>query len=244
MKYIILGLVQGFTEFLPVSSSGHLVIAQKLLGLENSIAFDITVHLATLLAVVAFFWRDILKLINKPRLVGLLLLSTAITGAIGVAFSDQFEAMFSSTRAVGFFLLLTGVVLFTAEAFPKGKKDEGRMTWWDSILIGLGQAAAICPGLSRSGTTISTGLMRGLDRELAARYSFLLSIPTIFAAGLFQIKKIAAVESVWPLILGAVAAFVSGYIAIWLFMGIIQKYSLRPFAYYCFVIGLLVLVLL
>ena len=244
MKYIVLGLVQGLTEFLPVSSSGHLVIFQKLFGLQNSIAFDITVHLATLLAVVAYFWSDIWGLLKKPRLIGLLLLSTAITGVIGVALSDQFESLFSSTKAVGGFLLLTAAVLWAAEAFPKGKKDEGKMTWWDSIIIGLGQAAAICPGLSRSGTTVSTGLMRGLDRELAARYSFLLSIPTILAAGLFEMKKITAVENYWPLFLGAAAAFISGYFAIGLFMGIIQKYSLRPFAYYCLAIGLLVLVLL
>lgn len=244
MKFVLLGLVQGLTEFLPVSSSGHLVIAQRLLNVPHSIPFDVTVHLATLLAVILYFWRDIIKLFRQPRFVGLLLLSTAITGVIGVAFSDQFEALFSSTRAVGIFLILTGIVLFAAESFPKGKKEIGQLNLWDAVLIGLAQSAAIAPGLSRSGTTVSAGLMRGLNRELAARFSFLLSIPAILGAGLFEVKKIAAVPDLMPLILGGIAAFISGYLAIGIFMRIITRFDLRFFSYYCLAVGLIVLILL
>lgn len=265
MKYVILGLIQGLTEFLPVSSSGHLVIFQKLLNVPSSIPFDITVHLATLLAVIIYFRRDLIEIIKQFfigffkifrreigfieaynsieyfRLAWLLLLATVVTAAIGLKFSDFFENLFSSTKAVGFFLILTGILIFIAEAFPKGSKDIGKMSLWDSFVIGLAQAAAIAPGLSRSGATVSASLMRGLNRELAARFSFLLSIPIILGAGIFEMKKIAEVESLWPLLLGAVSAFISGFFAIKIFMSIIQRTSIRAFAYYCFAAGVLVM---
>jgi undecaprenyl-diphosphatase len=268
MKYILLGIIQGLTEFLPVSSSAHLVIAQKLLKVPFSIPFDITVHLATLLAVLIYFWKDIVE-IARWFLVGLfkiatrnlslkevyqriaffklgclLLIATLITAVIGFSFSNFFESLFSSAKAVGAFLVLTGIILFMAESFPKGKKEIGQLNLWDAILIGLAQAIAIAPGLSRSGTTVSAGLMRGLNRELAARFSFLLAIPAILGAGLFEAKKIAAVPDLMPLILGGIAAFISGYLAIGIFMRIITRYSLRGFAYYCIAIGLIVLILL
>lgn len=268
MKYVILGLIQGLTEFLPVSSSGHLVIFQKLLNVSAGIPFDITVHLATLLAVIIYFRRDLIEIIKQFfasffkifrreigfveaynsieyfRLAWLLLLATMVTAVIGYKFSDFFENLFSSTKAVGSFLILTGIIIFIAEAFPKGKKDIQKMNLWDSFVIGLAQAAAIAPGLSRSGTTVSASLMRGLNRELAARFSFLLSIPIILGAGIFEIKKIADAPDLWPLLLGAVSAFLSGYLAIWAFMGIISKGSIRGFAYYCAAIGIAVLILL
>jgi undecaprenyl-diphosphatase len=230
-----------------VSSSGHLVIFQALLDLPHSIAFDVVVHLATGLAVIVYFWRDIIRLFTSARkMLMLLIVGTIFTGIIGLTFKDYFESLFSSVLAVGFFLLLTGVIIVLAEWVGKGRRNMEKMNIWDAVLIGIAQGCAIAPGLSRSGATISASLARDIDRNLAARFSFLLAIPAIFGAGLVQSKAIFEAGTIgigiWPLILGFVAAFVSGLIAIKIFMGIIQRTSLRMFAYYCFVIGFIVLI--
>ncbi|MFH2033375.1 MAG: undecaprenyl-diphosphate phosphatase, partial [Candidatus Margulisiibacteriota bacterium] len=264
----LLGVIQGLTEFLPVSSSGHLVLAQKLLGLPVNLAFDVIVHIATALAVIIYFWSDILEII-KWFFVGfykiitrnmsfretynriaffkmsiLLLAATFFTAVIGFAFKDFFESLFSSTLAVGCFLLLTAALILLAEWIGTGTKGMDRMGLKDAIIIGLAQGAAIAPGLSRSGTTISASLMRGLNRKLAARFSFLLSVPAILGAGLLQAPDIMAASSsqagVWALVFGGIAAFVSGYLAIKLFMTIIQRTSIRVFAYYCVIVGSIV----
>jgi undecaprenyl-diphosphatase len=248
VKYLFLGIVQGFTEFLPVSSSGHLVIFQTLLELPYSIAFDVVVHLATALAVAVYFWRDIIELFtSKRKMLWLILIGTIFTGVLGLTFKDFFESLFSSVLAVGGFLILTGVIIILAEWWGKGKRSLKEMNIWDAVLIGLAQGCAIAPGLSRSGATISASLARNLDRTLAARFSFLLSIPAILGAGLVQSKEIIKAGTVgigiWPLILGFVAAFISGWVAIKIFMSIIQRTSIRVFAYYCFVVGAIVIIL-
>lgn len=248
MKYIILGIIQGLTEFLPVSSSGHLVIFQTLLKVPESIAFDTVVHLATALAVIIYFWREIIELFTVNRkMLWLLIVGTFFTGIIGITFKDYFESLFSSVRAVGGFLILTGIFILLGEWIGKGKRKLGDMNIWDAALIGLAQGCAIAPGLSRSGTTISASLARNLDRGLAARFSFLLAIPAILGAGLLQSKAIVRAGTlgigIWPLVIGFIAAFVSGWIAIKIFMDMIQKTSIRVFAYYCFAIGVAVLFL-
>jgi len=254
MKYVLLGIIQGLTEFLPVSSSGHLVVFQALFDLPHSIAFDVVVHLATGLAVVVYFWRDILEILNPKseirtrKLLLYLIVGTVFTGILGLSFKDFFEGLFSSVFAVGFFLILSGTVILLAEWIGKGRRKLEDMNIWDAVLIGLAQGCAIAPGLSRSGTTISASLARDLDRNLAARFSFLLSIPAILGAGLVQSKAILKAGTVgigiWPLVLGFVAAFISGLLAIKIFMSMIQRTSLRGFAYYCFVVGALVLICL
>lgn len=250
VKYIFLGIVQGLTEFLPVSSSGHLVILQHFFGLTENIAFDTIVHLATALAVVLYFWRDLWQIIDlrqatSRKMFALLFLATVVTAFIGFGFKDQFEALFSSLLGVGFFLLLTGMVIIIGEKLGSGAKNLTMMSWLDALLIGLGQGAAIAPGLSRSGTTIAMALGRGLERDLAARFSFLLSLPAIAGAGLLQSKAIlrAGTEGVgfWPLFLGALAAFFSALLAIRLFMELIRHHSLRAFAYYVLLLGFLVI---
>lgn len=248
MKYLILGIIQGLTEFLPVSSSGHLVIFQTLLGMKENIAFDTVVHLATALALLIYFRRDILELFTRRRkMLGLLLVATFFTAAIGFSFKDYFESLFSSARAVGGFLILTGIVILLGEWIGKGKRKIEEMNLWDAVLIGLAQGAAIAPGLSRSGTTISASLARNLDRTLAARFSFLLAIPAILGAGLLQTKAIIKAGEIGigfgPLIIGFLAAFISGLLAIKFFMNLIQRASLRVFAYYCFIIGILTIIL-
>jgi len=252
VKYIVLGIIQGLTEFLPVSSSGHLVIFQSLLKLPHSIAFDVVVHLATALAVIVYFRKDILEILNPRseirtrKLLLLLVVATIPTALMGFFLKDFFESLFSSVLAVGFFLIITGLVIVLAEWIGKGRRQLGEMNFWDAILIGLAQGCAIAPGLSRSGTTISASLGRNLNRTLAARFSFLLSIPAILGAGLLQSKTIIKAGTIgigfWPLFMGFVAAFISGWIAIKIFMSIIQRTSIRIFAYYCFVIGAIVLI--
>lgn len=246
MKYLLLGIIQGLTEFLPVSSSGHLVVFQSILDVPGSIAFDVVVHLATALAVIVYFWRDIISLFTtERRLLWLIAVGTFFTALIGLLGKDFFESLFSSVISVGFFLLLTGVVIMLAEWRGRGRRGLRDMNIWDAVLIGLAQGCAIAPGLSRSGTTISASLARDLDRGLAARFSFLLAIPAILGAGVLQAKtifKAGAVDlGVAPLLIGFAAAFISGWLAIKVFMNIIQRTSLRAFAYYCFLLGLLVI---
>jgi undecaprenyl-diphosphatase len=258
------------TEFLPVSSSGHLVIFQKLLGLPHDLVFDAFVHLATALAVFLFFYRDIIGILKgffigifrilkgeskflelyrtevQFRMSCLLLAATFVTGILGLSFKDYFEALFSSPRAAGSFLILTAVLIFVAEIMPKGKKEIGQMTVLDALVIGLFQGFAIAPGISRSGATISAGLMRGVKRDLSARFAFILAIPAILGANLMQLPKAFSStfqgDCMFTLCMGAIAAFVSGYFAIKVFMDIIQKMSIRGFAYYCLAAGFLVII--
>jgi len=249
---MILGIVQGLTEFLPVSSSGHLVIASKLLGLPANVPFDIAVHFATLLAVCVFFARDILEMIkaflfdrrldNQYFKLGLLVIVASIpTAIIGFSLKDIFESMFGSLLAVGCFLMITGILILAAEIYGKARKDVAKVTFLDSLIIGLAQGCAIAPGLSRSGTTISASLLLGLERKLALRFSFLLSIPAILGASIFKSKAILHNVSL-PMIAGFVAAAISGYLAIWLFMKMIEKKDIRIFAYYCFIVGTLTII--
>ncbi len=248
LKYVFLGIVQGLTEFLPVSSQGHLLVFERLLHLKVNLAFDTVVHLGTALAAAVYFWRDIAQLFTGDRkMLWLILVATFFTGVIGLAFKDFFEALFSAFQYVGPFFIVTGIVILLGEWIGKGKKSEGQMNFMDAALIGLAQGAAIIPSLSRSATTISAALARDLDRRLAARFSFLVSIPAILGAGLVQSKAILKAGTLgigfWPLFLGFLAALISGWLAIKLFMEMIQRTSLRVFAYYCFAIGVAVLLL-
>ena len=222
------------------------MIFQALLKIPFNIAFDTVVHLATALALIIYFWNDIIDLFfNSRKLLWLLIVATFFTGIIGISFKDYFEGLFSSVRVAGGFLILTGIVILLGEWIGKGKRKLEDMNVWDAVLIGLAQGAAIAPGLSRSGTTISASLARNLDRTLAARFSFLLAIPAILGAGLVQSKTIIKAGTIgigaWPLVLGFLAAFVSGLIAVRIFMNIIRRMSIRIFAYYCFTVGILVL---
>ncbi|OGC11647.1 hypothetical protein A3K48_04020 [candidate division WOR-1 bacterium RIFOXYA12_FULL_52_29] len=248
MNYFFLGIIQGLTEFLPVSSSGHLVIFQSVLGVGENIAFDTVVHLATALALIIYFWSDLWNLLKKENrhLLGMLLLATAITGAIGFTGKDFFESLFSSARMVGFFLLVTGLFILLGEWIGHGRRKITALNWIDAIIIGIAQGVAIVPGISRSGTTISATLGRDFERQAAARFSFLLAIPAILGAGLLQSKAIVKAGTIGigagPLVIGFLAALFSGLLAIKFFMTLVQKTSIRAFAYYCFALGLLVII--
>lgn len=262
-KAIILGVIQGVTEFLPVSSSGHLVLGQRLFGLkEPELLFDIILHIATLVAVVIVFRREIaalaIELFQVPgrlgngetmaslwrerptfRLLVLIAAGSIPTGLIGFGFKDMFESLFASTYAVGLALLVTGSVLFLTKT---AKVNDNKTTGFgikDALLIGLVQGLAITPGLSRSGLTISAGLFLGLDRELAARYSFLLFIPAVLGALAVQLASSGpSVFGPASLAAGFAAALVSGLAALTFLLKLVQRGHLHYFAYYCWLAGL------
>lgn len=252
---LVLGLVQGLTEFLPVSSSGHLVIVPDLLGWsEPSTSFDIVLHLGTMVAVIAYFWRDLVAIVTaffEPysppvrarRRLGSLIVIGTIPGAIaGAALEKRFEEVFSRPSEVAFFLLLTGLILVAAEAAAWQRRSLRKLKVADSVVIGIGQAVAILPGISRSGATISTGLFLGLKREAAARFSFLLSVPIIAGAALLKLRHgFDGGESQLALLTGFLAATVSGIAAVSFLLGFVRRHSLRGFAYYCLAAGAFVI---
>lgn len=257
IEAIVLGIVQGLTEFIPVSSSAHLVLVPWWLGWDPPpLSFDTFLHLGTLLAVVTYFWRDWWDLAQavidrlrgrgddaKWRLAVAIVVGTIPAAIIGYLFESYFEAMFGEPALVAAMLLVTGVILIFAEAWKRGGLPLASIRLSDAALIGLAQAVAIVPGISRSGATIATGLLRGLDRPAAARYSFLLSAPIIFGAGIFQLKSLAegGIDSigVTPLIVGFIAAALSGFLAIRFLMRYLQTRSLYLFAGYVWVFGTL-----
>ncbi len=266
IQAIILGIVQGLTEFLPVSSSAHLVFMTDILGLPQNVAFDTILHLGTLVAVVGYFWKDILIIISsfissvldifrgrfkqgleeKPfkKLSWLLVIGTIPAGIAGILLQKQFEALFSDVLYVGIFLIITGLLLWGAERVKPGTKDVKDITFKNALVIGLFEAIAIAPGISRSGATISAGLFSGLNRELAARFSFLLSIPAILGAAVVQMRHINSVDiSTLTLFAGFISALIFGYIAIKLLLKIIKERTLMIFAYYCWIVGIVTIII-
>ncbi|MBQ6512121.1 undecaprenyl-diphosphatase UppP [Methanobrevibacter sp.] len=262
---IIIGIVQGLTEFLPVSSSAHLVFIQNILGVESSLAFDTFLHLGSLLAVLWFFRGDIIKMLKSwwlsigdllqgrfkqgfiddpyKRLAWYVILATIPVGFVGVFFEDSVEALFAGALYVpAFFLFVTGTILYLSQRMTSGEVNFNNIGAKEALFMGLGQACAILPGLSRSGTTIAAGLVIGLDKEFAAKFSFILSIPAILGAFLVQLKDIGSAMDVnfLPIFLGFVAAFIAGYAAIKWMLELIQKRSLDIFAYYCWIVGIVV----
>ena len=262
---IIIGIVQGLTEFLPVSSSAHLVFIQKILGVQSSLAFDTFLHLGTLIAVMWFFRYDIYKMIlswlssvrdilsgrfregfySDPykRLAWYVILATIPVALVGVLFEDSVDALFSGALYVpAFFLFVTGTILYLSQRMTSGEINYNTITKKESLFMGLGQACAILPGLSRSGTTIAAGLTIGLNKEFAAKFSFILSIPAILGAFLLQAKDIGSAmdANFLPVFLGFIASIIAGYMAIKWMLDLIQNKSLDIFAYYCWVIGILV----
>lgn len=267
---VLLGIIQGATEFLPVSSSGHLVISSTLLGQSPSLSFTVFLHLATLLAVCAYFYREIINLLRNLlsglwqiiikkeafhsiyhsntyfKMAWLLLLGSIFTGVVGMPLRNYVAASFRSTLAVGLFLIVTAIIILLAEWIGTGKRLSPQMNFLDAMSIGIAQGIAVFPGISRAGACISASLARGLERKLAASFSFLISIPVILGSGLIELKSLIIMGSssngFLGLIAGFIAAFVSGYLAIKIFMNIIQKMSIRIFAYYCLIVGVIVII--
>lgn len=263
LNIVILGIVQGLTEFLPVSSSGHLVLMQQLLGLhEPELLFDICVHIGTLAAVCVVFLRDILGLMkttfrlphllrssanvrsllktnDEVRMVVLILVGSIPTAFLGLLFHEIADQLFSSIWVVGVTLLVTGTLLWFTSKLPQSGRNVSAMSIRDALMIGLIQGLAILPGISRSGSTISVALYLGIDRKLAGRYSFLLSIPAIVGALVISLdsSKISSSISAQLIILGTLIASVVGYLALKLLLWFVNKGQLNYFSPYCWILG-------
>ncbi|MDR1985582.1 MAG: undecaprenyl-diphosphate phosphatase [Treponema sp.] len=252
---IILGAVQGITEFLPVSSSGHLVLLQKIFDItEPALLFDTMVHVGTLAAVFIVLWADIWNILRHPiqRLTSLLIAATLPTVLIALVFKDLIEAIFASAAFLGFAFLSTGLLLIIADRLSKRPgmtKTERTLQWNDAVIIGFLQGVAIIPGLSRSGATLSAALSRKVDRNFAARFSFLLSIPAILGALVLQVPAAlgnasGGTEGIGAanLIAGTLTAGVVGFFSIQGMLNLVRKGSLWGFALYVGVLGILILV--
>jgi len=236
---VALGALQGVTEWLPVSSSGHLVAAQSFFNVAPGVLFDVMLHVGTLLAVIAVFWKDIIQLFTKNHKWLAYLIAASVPIAIaGFLLHDQIEAMFSSVTTVGIALLCTGLILFMTRN-ANGRQSIG---WKNSLLVGVSQALALVPGISRSGITMSTAMIAGVTREQAARFSFLLSIPAVLGAAAFELigTPIGTIE--WaPTLIGLLTATIVGFLSIKLLLNVIKKGKFWLFAIYCWALGLLLL---
>jgi undecaprenyl-diphosphatase len=244
IEYIFLGIVQGLTEFLPVSSSGHLVILQRLLGINvGQITVSVILHLGTLLAVIIFFRRDILRVLKDPRLLGLVLLVTAITGIIGFSAKDFFESLFYSVKAVGIAWLFSGLLLISTKRINRLDREQLKLP--DAIILGLAQALAIIPGISRSAITISALFYRHIDRRLAFVLSFLISVPVILGAALLELGKSGVTADVKAenLIAGFISSFFTGILALLFLRFVIDRAKFHYFGYYCLVMAIRTLIL-
>jgi undecaprenyl-diphosphatase len=252
----VLGILQGLTEFLPVSSSGHLIIGESLLGLEFAElkSFDVAVHMGTLMAILIYFWKDILGLLRAvpglfcpyckkndeySKLIFYIMIGTIPAVLAGVFLEDRIDLIFRDIRMVAFAMIIIGIVFFLGE-FVNGKMRASRMTWWKALIIGLAQAVALIPGVSRSGSTIVAGLFQGINREKAARFSFLLGAPAIFGAGIWTaLGKGLGEISLIPVLVGFFTSAATGFLAVWGLMKFLKNHSLNWFGGYLIVVGVL-----
>lgn len=273
---LILGIIQGITEFLPISSSGHLVLVESFLKLdvETLKSFDVMVHLGTLTAIIIYFWNDVVELFmaflgllglvkknsykkEYQNLFGYIVIGTIPAVIIGLLFEDVIDFVFRNTWYVGIMMIIVAEFFLLSEKYfekinggkevgpkgdekvsPKGGEEVGLVS---AVIIGIAQAFALIPGISRSGATIATGLLRGIPREKAARFSFLLGIPAIAGAGVLTLAKsvkggMFQVDFV-PVLIGFISAAISGFIAVYFLMKFLKTHTLKAFSIYLFVVG-------
>lgn len=267
LQALILGVVQGLTEFLPVSSSGHLVLAQIWLGeqflfLQQAVAFDLVLHVGTLLPVLYFYRRDVVEIARAPFrdrpsgyegpgawlqadrhrwLAAMVVVAMVPTGLMGIGLKDLFEALFHDARAVCGALFFTGCLLYATRFFGARVGSPRALGVGTALLIGLAQGFAITPGISRSGSTIAVALLLGMDRDLAARFSFLLSIPAILGALVLVAKDGVSIEptALPALAVGFVASMVTGYAALVMLVALVKRGGLHRFAFYLWPVAVL-----
>ncbi|PVX27292.1 MAG: undecaprenyl-diphosphatase [Candidatus Bathyarchaeum sp.] len=249
LEIFILAVVQGITEWLPISSSGHLVITQKALGLNLPLIYSVTLHVGTLIVILTVFRKDIVKIIKaltkadfktEEGKLALYIAAGSIPIAIfGFTLYDFLKSLFSSLPAVGTALLITGTILFVSEKRKGNKKINTKNT----LIIGLAQAFTIIPGISRSGITVATGLLQKIDKTAAFKYSFLLAIPAIIGATIFEAKELTtATIDIAPLLLGATVSMIVGYISLKLLQKIVMNEKFHLFSYYCWTVGTAILI--
>ena len=262
---ILLGVIQGLTEFLPISSSAHLVLMPYFFGwqipIKEAFIFDVLVQTATLLGVIAYFWKDLFAIIKsmlrailakqplssfEARLGWLIILACLPVGILGLMLKSTVEAAFNSPPATAIFLFCTALLMALAEWLGKRQRSLQQITWQDALWIGFFQVLAVFPGLSRSGSTISAGMLRGLDRPPSARFSFLLSVPIMIAAGMVALLDLSGIPNVSGLILsyipGFAAAGVVGYVSIRWLLNYLTRRPLYIFSVYCASLALITLI--
>lgn len=273
IQAIILGIVQGLAEFLPIASAGQVILVTHILHVtfpnqSGALAFNTLLHFGTLTAVVGFFYKDIIKIIRAfvssvldlsrgkfrislkediyKRLAWLLIVGTIPVAIVGVLFTKTFESLFNNVVAVAIFLIINGFILFTSEYYAKrGDKKVKGISFKNALAIGVFESLALFPGISRSGSSISAGLLSGLDRVCAARFAFLLAVPAIAGAVAVEFKNIGALSetNTASIIAAYIAVVIFGYLSLGLLIRIIKSTSLRVFAYYCWIVGALTLIL-
>ena len=270
LSAILLGLVQGVTEFLPISSSGHLAIAEQLLRFTGASNvpdfFDVLLHLGTLFAVFVAYWQDIKDMVVEffcgvrdlarhstptpvppARRMILLIIVATLPLFVILPVKDRVEMLSGNLYFVAAALIATGFLLYASDRMPRGRKTAKNATMMDAVAVGIGQAIATCPGISRSGTTITVGCFVGFERTFAVRFSFLMSIPAILGANLLSLKDAVEVGIIWKdvpvYLVGVTVAAVSGYACIRLLKLIAAKGRFGAFAYYCWAVGLVTLIL-
>ena len=272
IQAIILGIVQGLAEFLPIASAGQVVLVTHILGVtfpteSGSLAFNVLLHIGTLTAVVVFFWKEVIQIIKSfissildlfrgqftnnlkddtyKRLSWLLIIGTIPVGISGALFTKRFEFFYNSVPAVSIFLIINGIILWSAEHVKRGDKKVKGITFKNALVIGIFESLALFPGISRSGSSISAGLFSGVDRVCAARFAFLLAIPAIAGAILVEFKDIGALTetNTASIVAAYVAVVVFGFLSIGLLLRIINGTSLRIFSIYCWIVGGLALIL-
>lgn len=249
---LLLGTVQGLTEFLPVSSSGHLAILQGFFGEKwiGDLVFDVSVHLGTTLAVVVFFFREIIDLIkgiipghiqtDKVKIVGCILLTTIVTGILGLVFRNPFESLFSMPKLAAAMLLVTGILTFLTDRMKSTDRPYGRIRFIDAVIIGLFQAIAIIPGISRSGSTIFAGVALGMDRTWAASYSFIAAIPVILGAVALEWSGADHGITICD-VAGTLTAFIVGLISLKFLVWTLRRHNFFIFSVYCWLVGIIYL---
>jgi len=250
---VVMGLVQGLGEFLPISSSAHLILVPWLFKWHDpGLTFDIALHIGTLIAVIAYFWRDWIKLIlgafqgtktNEGRLFWYLVLATIPGAIMGLLLEEKAETVFRNPLLIAVMLIVLGVILYWADRKGRKLTEINKISLGQSLMIGVSQALAIIPGVSRSGITMTTGLFLGLTREGAARFSFLLSAPVIFGAGLIKVPDILANPGMVdaPFLVGMLVSALSGAASIGFLLKYVQKKNFLPFVWYRFLLGAVVL---
>lgn len=247
IQALFLGLVQGLTEWFPVSSSGHLALFQNLFSLDVPVLFDILLHVGTLIVVLLVFYKDIFKIIKSIftwntkseyfKLAIFIIIGSVGTAIIGYFFRDLFVGFFNNLLAVGIAFLFTGVLLFFSD-----KKGNKKLNYKNSFLIGLMQGVALIPGISRSGSTISTGMLLGIERKKVARFSFLLMIPAVIGGLIFESGSIADINLV-NAFFGVLVSVIVGYVSLRYLLRLIEKGKFKNFSWYCFLIGLITIII-
>jgi undecaprenyl-diphosphatase len=247
----ILGAVQGVTEFLPISSSGHLVLGESILGLEvDSLkSFDVAVHVGTLVAIFGYFWKDFWKMLTfwmadravERRLILYIVIGTIPAVLVGVFLEDWIDSVFRGVEMVGWMMIAVGILFLIGEkvgGWIRKSRTGAKLNWWKAGVIGCAQAVALIPGISRSGSTIVAGLFQGIEREKAARFSFLLGAPAMLGAGIWTSMKGGLVDAeVAPMLVGFAVSALVGFVAVWALMQFLRRHSLAVFAAYLLIVG-------